>query len=103
MLLKKLRGRHYAYKQASYREGGQVRTKTIDYLGAVSSDTADLIKNDESKSDITKIESLIKATQQRTKQTLQNDEQPLQPKKEVITTKKLNHTTIKKTFLFLVI
>lgn len=56
LAVKKVKGRFYAYRQESYREGGKVRTRTIEYLGAIdpglagnvkSGDVLDLAKDDE--------------------------------------------------------
>ena len=41
LAIKKVKGRYYAYRQESYREGGQVRTRTVEYLGAVESAVAE--------------------------------------------------------------
>lgn len=35
LAIKKVKGRYYGYMQESYREGGRVRTRTVEYLGAV--------------------------------------------------------------------
>ena len=35
LAIKKVKGRYYGYMQESYREGGHVRTRTVEYLGAV--------------------------------------------------------------------
>lgn len=35
LAVKKVKGRHYGYVQESYREGGTVRTRTLEYLGAI--------------------------------------------------------------------
>ena len=37
-------GEFYAYRQESYREGGKVKTRTLEYLGAVDPATAQNIK-----------------------------------------------------------
>ena len=36
LAIKKVNGQYYAYVQESYRDGGQVRTRTVEYLGAIS-------------------------------------------------------------------
>ena len=36
LAIKKVKGSHYAYLQESYREGGRVKTRTVEYLGAVN-------------------------------------------------------------------
>lgn len=36
LAIKKVNGQHYAYVQESYRDGGQVRTRTVEYLGAIT-------------------------------------------------------------------
>ena len=35
LAIKKVKGRYYGYLQESYREGGSVRTRTVEYLGAM--------------------------------------------------------------------
>ncbi|MEO9697234.1 MAG: hypothetical protein ABJO09_00090 [Hyphomicrobiales bacterium] len=35
LTIKKVKGRYYGYIQESYREGGSVRTRTVEYLGAM--------------------------------------------------------------------
>lgn len=35
LAVKRVKGRYYAYRQESFLEGGKVRTRTIEYLGAV--------------------------------------------------------------------
>lgn len=35
LTIKKVKGRYYGYMQESYREGGSVRTRTVEYLGAM--------------------------------------------------------------------
>ena len=35
LAIKKVKGRYYGYMQESYREGGSVRTRTVEYLGAI--------------------------------------------------------------------
>jgi len=35
LAIKKVKGRYYGYMQESYREGGSVRTRTVEYLGAM--------------------------------------------------------------------
>lgn len=35
LAIKKVKGRYYGYMQESYREGGHVRTRTVEYLGAM--------------------------------------------------------------------
>ena len=45
LAIKKVKGNFYAYRQESYRDGDKVRTRTLEYLGAIDGKTADLIKN----------------------------------------------------------
>lgn len=45
LVVKKVKGRYYAYRQESYREGGKVRTRTIEYLGAIDPTLAGRIKS----------------------------------------------------------
>jgi len=45
LAVKKVKGRHYAYRQESYREGGKVRTRTVEYLGAIDAALASNIKS----------------------------------------------------------
>ena len=35
LAIKKVKGRYYGYMQESFREGGSVRTRTVEYLGAI--------------------------------------------------------------------
>ena len=35
LAIKKVKGHYYGYMQESYREGGHVRTRTVEYLGAM--------------------------------------------------------------------
>ena len=35
LAIKKVKGRYYGYMQESYREGGSVKTRTVEYLGAI--------------------------------------------------------------------
>ena len=44
LAVKRVKGRYYAYRQESYREGGKVRTRTVEYLGAVDGGLAQKIK-----------------------------------------------------------
>ena len=44
LAVKRVKGRYYAYRQESYREGGKVRTRTVEYLGAVDGALANKIK-----------------------------------------------------------
>ena len=45
LAIKKVKGRFYLYRQESYREGGKVRTRTVEYLGAVDPATAAKVKD----------------------------------------------------------
>lgn len=47
LAVKKVKGGYYAYRQESYREGGKVRTRTVEYLGAVDPALASKIKTGE--------------------------------------------------------
>ncbi|MDJ0627632.1 MAG: hypothetical protein QNJ44_05185 [Rhodobacter sp.] len=44
LAIKKVNGQHYAYLQESYREGGKVRTRTVEYLGAIAPAVADQVR-----------------------------------------------------------
>lgn len=35
LAIKKVKGRYYGYMQESFREGGKVRTRTVEYLGSI--------------------------------------------------------------------
>lgn len=73
LTVKKVKGRYYAYKQASYREGGQVRTRTVEYLGAVDSALGKQIRKTKSKVESVAMESLIKSTQEDNPTDLQHE------------------------------
>ena len=45
LAVKKVKGRHYGYLQESYREGGKVRTRTVQYLGAIDPAVAQQVKD----------------------------------------------------------
>ena len=45
LAVKKVKGRHYGYLQESYREGGKVRTRTVQYLGAINPAVAQQVKD----------------------------------------------------------
>ena len=40
LAIKKVKGRYYGYMQESYREGGSVKTRTVEYLGAIEAKVA---------------------------------------------------------------
>ena len=44
LAVKKIKGRHYGYVQESYREGGKVRTRTVEYLGAIDPTVAEQVR-----------------------------------------------------------
>ena len=44
LVIRNVKGHHYAYEQESYREGGRVVTRTVNYLGPVSSVLAKQVK-----------------------------------------------------------
>lgn len=44
LAIKIVNGKAYAYMQESYREGGKVHTRTVEYLGAVDPSVADQLK-----------------------------------------------------------
>ena len=44
LAIKKIKGRHYGYVQESFREGGQVRTRTVEYLGAIDPAVMDQVR-----------------------------------------------------------
>lgn len=45
LAVKKVKGRHYGYVQESYREGGRIRTRTVEYLGAVDPAVAQQVRD----------------------------------------------------------
>lgn len=45
LAIKKVKGHQYGYLQESYREGGQVRTRTVEYLGALDPATASRLRS----------------------------------------------------------
>jgi len=45
LVVRKVKGRFYAYSQESYREGGKVRTRTVSYLGAVDPAVANQVRS----------------------------------------------------------
>ena len=45
LAVKKVKGRYYGYLQESYREGGKVRTHTVQYLGAIDPAVAQQVKD----------------------------------------------------------
>ena len=45
LAIKKVKGKFYAYRQESYREGSKVKTRTLEYLGAVDPVAAQTVKD----------------------------------------------------------
>lgn len=45
LVVRKVKGRFYAYSQESYREGGKVRTRTVSYLGAIDPTVASQVRS----------------------------------------------------------
>ena len=41
LAIKKVKGRFYGYLQESYRDGASVRTRTVEYLGAIEPKVAE--------------------------------------------------------------
>jgi len=49
LAVKEVKGRYYGYLQESYREGGSVRTRTVEYLGAIEPAVAKQVQTTKKK------------------------------------------------------
>lgn len=76
LAVKKVKGKYYAYKQESYREGGKVRTRTVEYLGAIEPAIAKQIQTTKTKVGAVEIDSLVDSIRQQAQTATKNSRSP---------------------------
>ena len=84
-MVKKVKGCFYAYLQESYRDGGQVKTRTVEYLGAVEPAVAQQVKDSRSKTSTIDPKALEQAIRADALQALADAEPAEEPAQEPLT------------------
>ena len=64
LVTKKVKGNYYAYLQESYRESGTVKTRTVEYLGAIAPAVARQITTTKAQANKVKIAALVESVRE---------------------------------------
>ena len=79
LTIKKVKGRYYGYLQESYREGGRVHTRTVEYLGAVEPAVAQQVQTTRAQLGQVDQAALIQSVRAATSHVVASTSPPQQP------------------------
>jgi PBP1b-binding outer membrane lipoprotein LpoB len=84
LAVKKVKGRYYGYLQESYREGGHVRTRTVEYLGAMEPAVAAQVQATRKRLGQADMAALVQSVREASKTATRAPETTAEPQKQPI-------------------
>lgn len=79
LTIKKVKGRYYGYMQESYREGGRVHTRTVEYLGAMEPAVAKQVQDTRRQLGQADMAALVQSVREASTAAIRAPETPAQP------------------------
>lgn len=79
LTIKKVKGRYYGYMQESYRVGGSVHTRTVEYLGAIETAVAKQVKATRKQLGQADMTALVQSVRKASTEATRAPETPIQP------------------------
>ncbi len=80
LTIKKVKGHYYGYMQESYREGGRVHTRTVEYLGAMEPAVAKQVQATRKQLGQADMAALVQSVREASTAATRAPENPTQPK-----------------------